>query len=41
MWIDIGLIADNVAYTGGVAERKSVPGYPNSVPSVSLGRFLL
>ena len=32
MWIVIGLIADIVAYTGGVAKRKSVPGYPNSAP---------
>jgi len=30
MWSAIGLIADIVAYTGGVAKYKSVPGYPNS-----------
>jgi hypothetical protein len=32
MWIAIGLIADIVAYTGGAAKRKAVPGYPSSLP---------
>jgi hypothetical protein len=32
MWIAIGLIADIVISSGGVAKHKSVPGYPNFAP---------
>jgi hypothetical protein len=32
VWVIAGLAADIIAYTGGVAKRKSVPGYPSSAP---------
>ena len=32
MWVVIGLVADIATYTSGAAKRKSVPGYPSSMP---------
>ena len=31
-WLALGLIADIATYTGGGYKRKSVPGYPASMP---------